>query len=182
MRNVPDEITIRTATESDTTLILSLIRELAEYERLLHEVTATEDGLRESLFGERPYAHALIAETAAPEPRAVGFALYFFNYSTFVGRPGIYLEDLFVRPEFRGRGFGRALMQAVAAIAVQHDCGRFEWSVLDWNTPSIVFYRSLGARPMDDWTVYRLEGRALRTLADGKSATRREESEPAAEA
>ncbi|HEU0054223.1 MAG TPA: GNAT family N-acetyltransferase [Longimicrobium sp.] len=156
-------LSIRPATEADAPLILAFIRELAEYERLAHEVVATEDGLRETLFGARAYAEVLIAEVdGAP----AGFALFFHNYSTFLGRPGLYLEDLFVRPEHRGRGVGRALLAHLARTAVERGCGRLEWWVLDWNEAAIRFYRSLGARAMDEWTVFRLTGDALGRLAD----------------
>lgn len=153
---------IRFATIDDTPLVLTLIRGLAEYERLAHEAVATEADIRESLFGARPAAEVLIAETS-DEP--AGFALFFHNYSTFLGRRGLYLEDLFVFPAFRGRGIGRALMARLAQIAVERQCGRFEWWVLDWNEPSIRFYESLGARAMSDWTVYRLTGEPLKRLA-----------------
>lgn len=133
------------------------------YEKLEHAVVATQEVLRRTLFGERRYAEALIARLDG-EP--VGFALYFHNFSTFVGKPGLYLEDLFVEPAHRGKGIGKALLQHLAAIAVERDCGRVEWAVLDWNAPSIAFYRSLGAVPMDQWTVFRLEGAALRAVAE----------------
>jgi len=155
-------VTIRPATVDDVALIAQLIRELAEYERLADAAVATEDGLREQLFGERPAAEVLVAE-ADGEP--AGFALFFHTFSTFLGKRGLYLEDLFVRPAFRGLGLGRHLMAALARIAVKRDCGRFEWSVLDWNAPSIAFYRKLGATGMDEWTVQRLEGDALHALA-----------------
>ena len=155
-------VTIRPATVDDAALIAQLIRELAEYERLADAAVATEDGLREQLFGERPVAEVLVAE-ADGEP--AGFALFFHTFSTFLGKRGLYLEDLFVRPAFRGLGLGRHLMAALARIAVRRDCGRFEWSVLDWNAPSIAFYRKLGATGMDAWTVQRLEGDALHALA-----------------
>ncbi len=155
-------IDVREATVDDVTLILSLIRELAEYERLSHEVVATEEALRESLFGERRYAEVLIAEH---DGVPAGFALFFHNFSTFLGKPGIYLEDLYVRPEFRGAGIGKKLLARLAKLAVTRDCGRLEWWVLDWNEPSIVFYKKLGAEPMDDWTVYRVTGSALEDLA-----------------
>ncbi|GAA5003121.1 GNAT family N-acetyltransferase [Pseudoluteimonas lycopersici] len=155
-------VTIRPATDDDVPLIAQLIRDLAEYERLADAAVATEGGLREQLFGEHPAAEVLIAE-ADGEP--AGFALFFHTFSTFLGRRGLYLEDLFVRPAFRGLGLGRHLMAALARIAVQRDCGRFEWSVLDWNEPAIGFYRGLGAVGMDEWTVQRLEGDALRALA-----------------
>lgn len=155
-------IHIRTATNADVPLMLDLIRALAEYERLSHEVSATEDALRATLFGERPYAQSLIAET---DGVAAGFALYFHNYSTFLAKPGIYLEDLFVRPAQRGKGIGRALLVELARVAVERDCGRLEWSVLDWNEPAIRFYRSLGAKMMTDWTINRVTGADLLALA-----------------
>lgn len=156
------QLTIREATESDIPLILQFIRDLGAYERLAHEVVATEEQLRKTLFGERAYAEVLIAsESDTP----AGFALFFHNYSTFLGKPGLYLEDLYVRPEFRGRGYGKALLQRLAKIAVERDCGRMEWWVLDWNEPSIAFYKSLGAVPMDEWTVFRLTGETVRALA-----------------
>jgi GNAT superfamily N-acetyltransferase len=154
-------IAIRAAGSEDVPLLLQLIRGLAEYEKLTDQVTATEAGLRETLFGPRPAAEAVIAELdGAP----AGFALFFSSYSTFLAKPGIYLEDLFVLPELRRRGVGKALFTYLARLAVQRGCGRFEWSVLDWNTPAIAFYRSLGAVPLSDWTVFRLSGEALRLL------------------
>ena len=153
---------IRPATEDDVPLILALIKELAEYERLSQEVLATEDILRESLFGEQRGAEALIGyHEGAP----AGFALFFHNFSTFLGRPGIYLEDLYVKPEFRGKGIGRGMLVYLAKLAKRRNCGRLEWSVLDWNEPTISLYRSIGAVPMDEWTVYRLSGEALEELA-----------------
>jgi GNAT superfamily N-acetyltransferase len=140
-----------------------LIVELAEYERLAHQVVATEEDLRRTLFGGRAYAEVLIARVGGD---VAGFALFFHNYSTFLGRPGLYLEDLYVRPAFRGVGLGRALLARLARIAVERDCGRLEWWVLDWNEAAIGFYRKLGARAMDDWTVFRLDDEALRALAD----------------
>ena len=160
---IPD-LRIDAATVHDVPLILRFIKDLAEYERLSHEVVATEEGLRETLFGDRPAAEVVIAR-AADQP--VGFALFFSSYSTFIGRPGIYLEDLFVSPDWRGRGVGRALLVHLARLAVGRGCGRFEWAVLDWNQPAIDFYRRLGARPMDEWTVYRVTGEALTQLAAG---------------
>jgi GNAT superfamily N-acetyltransferase len=155
---------VREASEGDVPLILTFIRELADYEKLSHEVVATEEGLRESLFAGRRYAEVLIAEhDGAP----AGFALYFHNFSTFLGKPGIYLEDLYVRPELRGSGIGRQLLVKLAHLALQRGCGRLEWSVLDWNEPSIGFYRQLGAVAMDDWTVYRVSDDALRKLGGG---------------
>ncbi len=159
---VTPEIRIERATERDVPLILRLIRGLAEYEKLAHEMTVTEDGLRETLFGAQPAAEVIIAY-AGDVP--AGFALFFPNYSTFLGRPGLYLEDLFVLPEWRGHGLGLALMKRLAAIAVERGCGRFEWSVLDWNEPAIGFYRSLGARLLDGWSIVRVTGDALTTLA-----------------
>ena len=156
-------VRIRAAAEADVPLILRFIRELAEYERLLHQVVATEDRLRETLFGARPAAEVVIAEDAG-EP--VGFALFFHNYSTFLAQPGIYLEDLYVRPAARDRGVGRALLAHLARLARERDCGRLEWWVLDWNESAIRFYRSLGAQPMSDWTVFRLTGGDLARLAD----------------
>jgi GNAT superfamily N-acetyltransferase len=153
---------IRPATEDDVPIILSLIRELAEYERLSHEVVATEGLLRESLFGERRDAEVLIA---CCKGAPAGFALFFHSFSTFLGRPGIYLEDLYVKPKFRGRGIGRALLTHLARLAENRGCGRLECAVLDWNEPAIKLYKSIGAVPMDEWTVYRVTGEALETLA-----------------
>src|SRR5688572_19428536 len=153
---------IRPATPDDVPVIARLIRGLAEYERLLDRCVLKESDLREHLFGARKYAEVLLAEDAGA---VVGFALFFHNYSTFLGRPGIYLEDLFVVPEHRGKGHGKALLAALARLAVERGCGRLEWAVLDWNEPSIGFYRSLGAAAMDEWTVYRLTGDALAKLA-----------------
>jgi GNAT superfamily N-acetyltransferase len=158
---------IRPATSADTAAIARLIRGLAEYERLTHKLTLDEDQLREHLFGQRPYAEVLLAEEAG---RVVGFALFFHNYSTFKSNPGIYLEDLFVEPEHRGKGHGKALLRALASLAVERGCGRMDWCVLDWNEPAIRFYRSLGAGPMDEWTIYRLTGDALKAVASSGSA------------
>ena len=164
--------TIRPARPEDCALIAELIGELAEYERLAHEAVATAADLRRDLFGDRPYAEALIAEA---DGQPAGFALFFHNYSTFQGRPGLYLEDLYVRPAFRGRGLGKALLLHLAGLAVERRCGRLEWAVLDWNSPAIAFYKSLGAHPMSDWTTYRLDGPALQRLgtasADSPSRT-----------
>jgi GNAT superfamily N-acetyltransferase len=153
---------IRPAKPGDVPLVLKFIRELAAYERLLGEVEASEERLRRTLFpegGGRPAAHVLIGEV---DGVSAGFAVYFFNYSTFLARPGLYLEDLFVRPESRGRGLGRALLLHLAGLARELGCGRMEWSVLDWNRPAIEFYRRLGAVPLDDWTLFRLTGEALK--------------------
>jgi GNAT superfamily N-acetyltransferase len=155
---------IRAATAADVPAIAGLIRELAEYEKLSHAVELDETRLCEHLFGQHPFAEVLIAEDSAMG--VVGFALFFMNYSTFRAQPGIYLEDLFVKPEHRGHGHGKALFVAVARLAVARGCGRFEWAVLDWNKPAIGFYESLGAKPMDDWTVYRLTGDALKSAAE----------------
>ncbi len=150
--------TLRPAREADVPVVRRLIRELAEYERLLPEAVVTEDDLRATLFGPRPFAEVLIAELAGD---VAGFALFFHNYSTFLARPGIYLEDLYVRPTARRRGIGRALLIHLARLAVDRGCGRLEWSVLDWNEPSINFYRRLGATPMEEWSTFRLTGDAL---------------------
>lgn len=158
---VPD-LTIRYATREDVPILLSMIRELAEFEELLHIMQAAEDELAAELFDGPRVAEALLAELAG-EP--VGFAVFFHNFSTFMGRKGLYLEDLYVRPHARRRGVGRALITLVAKIAVERRCGRFEWSVLDWNTRAIDFYRSLGAVALDDWTVQRVTGAALERLA-----------------
>ena len=158
-------LAIRTATRADVPLIRELIEGLAEYERLRHECHATESLLEASLFGDRPFAEVVIAE-ADGEP--AGFALFFHNFSTFLARPGIYLEDLFVRPAYRGHGVGKALLRHLAVLAVQRGCGRLEWSVLDWNTDAIGFYEKLGAKAQDEWTVYRVTDDALRRLANGE--------------
>ena len=155
---------IRAARPDDVSTIAALIRELAEYEHLAHEVVLDEAVLAEHLFGVRPYAEVLIAET--DDGQAVGFALFFHNFSTFLGRPGIYLEDLFVRPAARGHGLGKALLVELARLARARDCGRIAWAVLDWNEPSIAFYRSLGATPKDEWVLYRLTGAPMSELAD----------------
>jgi len=159
---MPDSsLEIRPATEQDVPTILKLIRELAEYEKLLDQVEATEALIREHLFGGRPVAEAMVAFLTG---EAVGFALYFHNFSTFVGRPGIYLEDLFVRPHARGRGVGRALLREVAKVARQRCCGRLEWSVLDWNESAIRFYKKLGAVPMSEWTTFRVTADIIERL------------------
>jgi GNAT superfamily N-acetyltransferase len=157
-----DNITIRPATEQDVSLIQGFIRDLARYEHLEHEMVATEEGLRKTLFGERRYAEVVFA---CVDDEPVGFALFFHNYSTFLGKPGIYLEDLFVRPEARGRGIGKRLLTWLAQTAVARDCGRLEWAVLDWNEPSIGFYRSLGAVLKSEWQIFRLTGDPLQALA-----------------
>ncbi len=154
-------ITIRPATSADTPLIAALIRALAEYEKLAHEVRFDEAVLADKLFGPRPYAEVVIGEL---DGKPQGFALFFHNFSTFEGKPGIYLEDLFVQPEARGSGLGKALLSHLAALAVERDCARLEWSVLDWNEPAIGFYKSLGAKFMDEWTVMRVDGDALSRL------------------
>jgi len=154
----PNGLTISIATEHDVPHILAFIKALAEYERLADSVVATEDGLRATLFGPRPYAECVIARWRG-EP--AGFALFFHNYSTFLARPGVYLEDLFVNPEFRGKGIGRSLLRYLAGVAVERNCGRLEWSVLDWNESAIGFYKRLGAQPMDEWTVFRVSGPAI---------------------
>lgn len=154
--------TIRAAVPADVPEILDLIKALAKYERLLDTVTVTEDLLRQTLFGHHPYAEVLMAER---DGDTAGFALYFHNYSTFVGRPGLYVEDIFVRSAHRGAGVGGALLREMAAIAYRRGCGRMEWSVLDWNEPAIGFYRRLGALPLDDWTLYRLDAQGIALLA-----------------
>ena len=153
---------IRPASEADVPQILQFIRELAEYEKLLHEVTATEAGLRQQLFGARPHAECVIAELGG---KPAGFALFFHNFSTFLAKPGLYLEDLYVRPELRGKGVGRQLLAHLASLALRRGCGRFEWAVLDWNKPAIDFYRSIGAEMMETWKINRLTGKALEKLA-----------------
>src|SRR5688572_29568745 len=154
---------IRPATIEDVPTILAFIRALSEYEKLTHEVTATEDDLRRELFGATPRAEVVLAcENTTP----VGFALFFHNFSTFLGRPGLYLEDVFVLPTHRGKGYGRALMLHLARVAQDRGCGRFEWAVLDWNTPAIEFYRSLGAEPMNQWVIQRVTGDRLTALSE----------------
>jgi len=153
---------IRAAVPTDVPIIGQLIRELAEYEKLADEAVASDASLRASLFGPRPFAEVLIAETGN---EVAGFALYFHNYSTFLGKPGLYVEDIFVRPQFRGRGLGTAFFQRLARTAVDRGCGRLEWAVLNWNEPALNFYRKIGAMPMNEWTVQRLVGDGLRQLA-----------------
>ncbi len=163
----PEGIAIRPASPEDCPSIANLIRELAIYEKLESEAEATADDLLRNLFGPRPFAECLIAEV---DGQIAGFALFFHNFSTFRGRPGIYLEDLFVRPAFRGRGISKAFLQRLAGMAVDRGCGRLEWAVLDWNEPAIGFYHSLGARPMEEWTVFRVDGHALDALAGRSGA------------
>lgn len=153
---------IRPATAADVPDIAALIRALADYEKLSHEVVLDEATLRDQLFGPRPFAEVLMAEA---DGRPVGFALFFHNYSTFLAKPGIYLEDVFVMPEYRGRGLGKGLLIALAKLAAERGCGRLEWAVLDWNEPSIQFYKSLGAVPKDEWVLYRMTDDAIRKLA-----------------
>jgi GNAT superfamily N-acetyltransferase len=155
---------IRPATPADTALVLTLIRELAEYERLAHTVVATEADLEAALFGPRPWAETVLAEV---DGQPAGFALFFHNFSTFLARPGLYLEDLFVRPAYRRRGVGRALLTHLAQLAVERRCGRFEWSVLDWNAPAIAFYQQLGAELLKEWRICRLTGDSLARAGAG---------------
>jgi GNAT superfamily N-acetyltransferase len=163
LRTTPiDNFCLRQATSSDVGTILLFIQHLAEYEKLSHEVEATEEKLHETLFGKNPCAEVVLAEL---EGEPVGFMLFFSNYSTFLAKPGIYLEDLFVLPEHRGKGYGKILLSYLAEIAVERGCGRLEWAVLDWNEPSIQFYKSLGAVPMDEWTTFRCTGEALERLS-----------------
>ncbi|PBN44532.1 GNAT family N-acetyltransferase [Sphingobium sp. D43FB] len=157
-----DTILIRAAEPGDIDTILQFIRDLAAYEKLAHAVNTDRDTLARYLFGARPMAEVLIAER---EGDAIGFALFFHNFSTFEGRPGLYLEDLFVRPDARGSGAGKALLVRLAQLAVERDCARLEWSVLDWNEPAIAVYRAIGAVPMDEWTIQRLDGASLQALA-----------------
>ena len=160
--NTSERFEIRPARVEDVPIILELIRDLATYERAPHEVTATDEQLVDVLFGERPAAEVLLAfQGKSP----VGFAVYFYNFSTWLGQPGLYLEDLFVKPEKRGKGYGRALLVELAKIALDRGCGRMEWAVLDWNEPAINFYRTLGAKPMDEWTVFRLTRDGIAKLA-----------------
>jgi GNAT superfamily N-acetyltransferase len=156
------EVSVRAATAADVPLVLAFIRELAVYERLEHSVVAKEADLTAALFGARPYAEVVFA---CLDGREVGFALFFHNFSTFLGKPGVYLEDLFVRPEVRGRGIGKRLLAWLAGTALERGCGRLEWAVLDWNEPSIGFYKGLGAVALDEWTTFRLTGAALERLA-----------------
>jgi GNAT superfamily N-acetyltransferase len=162
--SIPEKkLIIRNGTEKDVSIILDLIKALADYEKAPNEVIADEKILLQNLFGEKPYAETLIAEYNG-EP--AGFALFFHNFSTWIGKPGIYLEDLFVKPHLRGKGIGKRLLVQIAKIAVERDCGRFEWSVLDWNEPSIQFYKNLGAKPMDEWTTFRMTEKQLKALSE----------------
>jgi GNAT superfamily N-acetyltransferase len=163
---ISSTIEITPATAADLPLVLALITALADYEKLRDEVVATEQSLHQALFGPKPSAEAVIARVAG---QAAGFALFFHNFSTFLGKHGLYLEDLFVLPEFRGRAIGKSLLQYLAQLAVQRDCGRFEWAVLDWNRPARDFYESLGAQAKSDWIIHRVSGEALMRLASGKS-------------
>ena len=159
--NIPG-VQLRFATERDTSIILDFIRQLANYEKLEHEVTADKEILQKSLFGNPKVAEVILAEN---DNNPVGFALFFHNFSTFLGKPGLYIEDLFVQPDMRGKGIGKAMLRFLARLALERGCGRLEWWVLDWNTPAIRFYQKLGARGMDEWTVFRLTGDALEKLA-----------------
>lgn len=161
-----EEIIVRSATPADLPTIFELIKALAEYEKLSHAVTGSPELLKEHLFGEKPFAEAVVAEYRG---ETVGFALFFYNYSTFLTRPGIYLEDLFVLPEYRGRGIGKKLITYLAGLAVEGNCGRLEWSVLDWNSPAIAFYKRIGADILDEWRICRVTGDSLSTLASQKS-------------
>lgn len=159
---------IRIARKDDAAVILRLVKELSVYERLSNKVTATPESFEKFGFGEHPYFESLLVDTTGDQKElTVGFALYFFTFSTFEGKPTLYLEDLFVKPEYRGRGIGKALLIKLAKIALEKDCARMEWSVLDWNKPSIEFYKSIGAQPMSDWTTFRMEHTAIKNLADG---------------
>lgn len=160
--NSSSPLLIRQAIIDDCPLILRFIKELADYEKLLHEVVADVPTLEQTLFGDKQHAEVVIAEYKGTP---VGFALFFHNFSTFLGRPGLYLEDLYIQPEMRGKGFGKLLLSYLGALALDRNCGRLEWWVLDWNQPAKDFYQSLGAEPMDDWTVNRVTGKALHSLA-----------------
>jgi GNAT superfamily N-acetyltransferase len=161
------ELTVRPATPQDVSVLFKLVQALAEYEKLSHAVTGNAETLKEHLFGAKPYAEAILAEYAG---QPVGFAMFFPNYSTFLTKPGIYLEDLFVLPEFRGQGIGKALLQHIAQLAVERDCGRLEWSVLDWNQPAIAFYEKIGASVLPDWRICRVTGDAIAQLAASSSS------------
>ena len=162
-KNGNESFKIRQAKDTDVSIILGFIRGLAEYERLLDQVVATESSLKNTLFGERPFAEVIIGELNS---KPIGFALFFHNYSSFHGKPGLYLEDLYVQPNYRGHGYGKILLSYLAKMAIERNCGRFEWSVLDWNEPAIQFYKKIGAKPMSEWTVQRLDGAALEKLAN----------------
>jgi GNAT superfamily N-acetyltransferase len=166
MPSLEQSLRIRSARPRDATLVLAFIRELAEYEKLSHEVVATERDIQTALFGEKPVAECLIAEV---DDVAVGFALFFHNFSTFEGKPGLYLEDLYIKPAYRGRGYGRKMLAHLAKLAKQRGCARFEWAVLDWNAPAIRFYESLGAKIMQQWKINRLSGENLSRLAGESS-------------
>lgn len=157
---------LRSPTEDEVHLVVGFIHELAEYEKLSHECLISEEALRESLFGSRPYAETFLAFL---DDEPIGFCLFFHNYSTFLGKPGLYLEDVYIQPEYRNRGYGKLILARLAALAIERGCGRFEWAVLDWNEPSIAFYRKIGAVPMNEWTVQRLTGDALHALAATKT-------------
>jgi GNAT superfamily N-acetyltransferase len=165
--SVAPNFRIRASTIDDVPIILRLIRDLAEYERAPNDVVATEEGLREVLFGNRPSAEVVLA---LENEKPVGFAVFFHNFSTWLGQPGLYLEDLFVRPDARGKGYGRALLVHLARIASERGCGRMEWAVLDWNEPAIKFYRTLGAAPNEEWTIFRLTRDKIEKLANSNSA------------
>lgn len=156
------ELELRSPKPNEVHYIVTFIRELADYEKLLHECQITEESLRESLFCDRPHAETLLAFL---DQKPIGFCLWFHNYSTFLGKPGLYLEDLYIQPEYRNQGIGKRILAKLASIALERGCGRFEWAVLDWNEPSIAFYRKIGAEPMNDWTVQRVTGDALLALA-----------------
>jgi len=175
MSAAASSVTIRAATPADVPLVLAFIRELALYEHLEHEVVATEADVQAALFGQRPYAEVALA---CLDGTPVGFALYFHNFSTFIGKPGIYLEDLFVRPQARGRGVGRRLLQWLARTTLARGGARLDWAVLDWNAPAIDFYRSLGAVALDEWTAYRLSGAALAGLAGERGASAPDDDTP----
>ena len=163
IKTINADIILRFAAENDTPIILNFIKELADYEILSNEVIADEVKLKETLFGNKRFAEVIIAEY---KNSPAGFMLFFHNYSTFLAKPGIYLEDLFVKPELRGLGIGKSLLTYLAKIAAERNCGRIEWAVLDWNEPSIKFYKNLGAKPMDEWTVFRVTGKGIDKLAD----------------
>ena len=157
------DVSLRLANEDDVPVILNFIKELAEYEKLSHEVLVNEEKLKKTLFGDNKFAEVIIADYKN-EP--AGFALFFHNYSTFLGKPGIYLEDLFVKPHLRGKGIGKILLAYLGKLALERDCGRIEWAVLDWNEPALKFYKNLGAKPMDEWTVFRVSGDSIKNLAE----------------